>query len=189
MKFDPEIHHRRSIRLGGYDYSQPGAYFLTVCVSGKEHLFGEIVEGQMLANERGELVARQWSDLPRHYPEIRLDAFCVMPNHVHGIIEIVAPDVRAIRESSGQKPRAEHTVGAIHESPLRRRRMLLPRIIGRFKMNTTKRINQVNGTAGRSVWQRNYYEHIIRNSRELDIIREYISTNPVRWSADPENMA
>jgi putative transposase len=99
--YDPDIHHRRSIRLRGYDYSQPGMYYVTICTHGKGHLFGEVVEGEMHLNEYGKMVALDWGDLPRHYPHIRLDASVVMPNHVHGIIEIVGASLQTcpVRES------------------------------------------------------------------------------------------
>jgi len=86
MKFDPQIHHRRSIRLKGYDYSQFGAYFVTIVVWQREALFGEIVNGEMMLNRYGQIVMNAWSDLPKHYPHTELGAFIIMPNHVHGII-------------------------------------------------------------------------------------------------------
>src|SRR5712692_7690078 len=90
MKYDPKTHHRRSMRLQGYDYSRPGAYFVTVCTEGKRALFGEIVEGEMVLSEAGRLVRRAWEILPRQFPNITSDAFVVMPNHVHGIIIVGA---------------------------------------------------------------------------------------------------
>jgi putative transposase len=88
MAYDPEKHHRRSIRLKGYDYTQPGAYFITICTHGRECLFGEIIDGEMHLNEAGQIVVQTWQDLPNHVPNVQLDAFVVMPNHVHGIIII-----------------------------------------------------------------------------------------------------
>ena len=88
MPYDPEIHHRRSIRLQGYDYSQPGAYFVTICTEGKEHLFGQVVEGEMHRNERGDTVARCWKWLQQRYSHVVLDEWIIMPNHLHGIIVI-----------------------------------------------------------------------------------------------------
>ncbi len=190
MRFDPQTHHRRTIRLHGYDHSQPGAYFITVCTHGKQSLYGEIVEGQRRMNDAGQLVHACWYGLGRRYSGIDLDAFIVMPNHIHGIIQIT--DVGAIHELPTPGLVANE-VGAIHESPLRgmdrkrRRRMQLAKVIGYFKMNTAKQINARRGTPGTALWQRNYYEHIIRNDGELDKICEYISTNPLRWASGRDN--
>ncbi len=177
MQYDPDIHHRRSIRLPLFDYSAPGAYFVTLCTHRKEFLFGIVAEGQMTQNECGEIVSLYWNYLPKRFARLEVDSFIVMPNHVHGIIGITG----AVDEPPG--------VGAIHESPLRaqRRKMLLSKIIGYFKMNTSKRINEIRGTPERPVWQRNYYEHIIRNDDELCKIRGYMATNPLRWAQDREN--
>jgi len=188
MKFDPAIHHRRSIRFRGYDYSQPGAYYLTLCTHEKEHLFGEIAGGEMKRNECGEIVRQGWEDFPRRYPAVQVDSFVVMPNHIHGILlvgaihELPQGDFQGATRESPQRQFQR----AVHEPPLRRR-MLLPKLIGYLKMTTSKRINEIRGTPGSPVWQRNYYEHIIRNEDELGKIREYVATNPVQWLADPEN--
>ena len=167
--------HRRSIRLQNYDYSQPGAYFVTICTHKKRFRFGQIVDGEMQLNKTGYLVQSIWESLHERFPAIQLDTFIVMPNHIHGIILI-----------------AEDRVGAIHELPLpqtriQRRRMLLPKVIGYFKMNTAKRVNKMHDTRGASLWQRNYYEHVIRSEDELQQIQEYILNNPARWFEDPDN--
>jgi REP element-mobilizing transposase RayT len=173
---------RRSIRLKDYDYSQAGAYYITICTRDRECLFGNVVNGQMQLNEAGRIVRAVWDGLPRFYEGIELDAVVVMPNHLHGIIVICA------------------AVGAIHESPLpskqakllriaERRRMLLSKIIGRFKMVTAKNINDLRGVSGLAVWQRNYYEHIVRNDESLHRIRQYIVENPAQWEFDRENPA
>jgi REP element-mobilizing transposase RayT len=167
--YAPEKHQRRSIRLKGYDYSKAGAYFITICTHCKECLFGEIIDGATKLNAYGEIVEKCWCELPNHYENICLDEFVVMPNHIHGIIVIT------------------YNVGAIHELPLQRRNMLLPKIIGQFKMQSAKQINQLRHTHGQPVWQRNYYEHIIRNEDELNHIREYILNNPSKWEFDEEN--
>ena len=185
MKDGPDTHHRRSIRLPGYDYSQPGAYYVTVCAHEKKHLFGEIIEGEMKPNQHAEVVRRVWEGLTRRYPAVQVDAFVVMPNHIHGVIVVGAVrephEVGAIHEL----PQGEYQ-RAVHEPPLRRR-MLLPIVLGYFKMQTSKRINEMRDTPGAPVWQRNYYEHVVRNEDELGKIREYIATNPLRWVRDPEN--
>ena len=167
MKFDPDKHHRRSIRLKEYDYSQPGAYFITICTKDRGCALGEISNGNMYLNNAGQIVQSVWGKLPNRFEGTGLDAFVIMPNHIHGII----------------------TVGAIHELPLHphRRKMLIPKVIGYFKMNTAKQINQLRDTTGTPLWQRNYYEHIIRNEEALAEIRQYITNNPVRWENDEEN--
>jgi putative transposase len=176
---NPIIKKRKSIRLKEYDYSQPGAYFITICTKDREHLFGEVRDAQMIENEYGKAVQACWNALPEHYPNVQLDAFRVMPSHMHGIVMIIPDD-------------NEPMVGAIHESPLpktiaERRRMLLSKIMGRFKMNSAKQINLIKQTPGQSVWQRNYFEHIIRDEKSLNRIRQYIITNPERWQFDQEN--
>jgi len=169
MAYDPKAHHRRSIRLRGWDYARPGLYFVTVCTQGKEHVFGAVADGEMRLNEYGRNVAACWEELPRHYPRIRVDGFIVMPNHVHEIIEIL--DVGA-----GLKP-APTRGHAVSE------------IVRAFKTFSARGVNRLRRTAGKPLWQRNYYEHIIRNERELAAIQEYIASNPVRWDTDPENPA
>jgi len=171
MKYDPEKHHRRSIRLKGYNYSRAGAYFVTICTQNRKCLFGDIVNGEMVLNEHGKIVESVWNDLPNHYAHIELDCHIVMPNHFHGIVSLT------------------NDVGAIHESPLQmtvsqRRNMILPKLIGRFKMLTSKRINQTRNTPGAKLWQRNYYEHIVRDENELGRIRQYIMDNPAKWESD-----
>jgi len=179
----PSRGHRRSLRVPGYDYSQPGAYFVTICTHGKDALLGKVVDGTVHLSEAGQIVQACWEELPTRYPEMVLDAFVVMPNHLHGIVVI------AVEVAQSQAP----AVGAIHELPLpqhvQRRRMLLPRAVGYFKRNAAKRIKQLRGTPGVPVWQRNYYERVIRNERELAAVREYIALNPLQWELDPEHVA
>jgi REP element-mobilizing transposase RayT len=175
-------HHRCSIRLRGYDYSRAGAYFVTICAQGRECLFGEIVDGEMLLNEFGGCVVRWWDDIPRHFVGVDTDAFVVMPNHVHGIIVIVGAGL----------PRpygtiATHTAMGAETAPLRGRRPSLGNIVAYFKYQTTKTINEMRQTPSAPVWQRNYYEHIIRDEEPLNRIREYIINNPLQWALDREN--
>ena len=199
MKYNPDIHHRRSIRLQGYDYSQNGAYYVTLCTQNRECLFGEIVNGEMILNEYGKIVEQCWNNLSNHYDNIELDAYVIMPNHFHGIILITdtvdnVDNVGAIHELPlhelplhelplHELPLHESPLheSPIHESPQQRRKMLLPKIVGRFKTNSAKQINQMRNTPGISVWQRNYYEHIIRNDKSLENIRNYIINNPSKW--------
>jgi putative transposase len=164
MKYDSNRHGRRSIRLNGYDYSRAGAYFVTVCTRDWACLFGEIADGQMLLNAAGLVVEQCWLAVPRHYPNVELDQFVVMPNHVHGIVAIV------------------ETVGATHASPPRRagpKGRSIGAVVGSFKSAVTKRINELSNTSGTSV--------IVRDDASLDTMREYIVRNPLRWDYDREN--
>ncbi|MFH0879097.1 MAG: transposase [Lentisphaerota bacterium] len=163
-RYNPAIHHRRSIRLKGYDYSKEGVYFVTICVQERECLFGEVVNGEMVVNDAGARVQAVWDELPCHYPHVRLDAFVIMPNHVHGIVVFLTP----------------------HPAPT------VGEIVRGFKARCTHAINQMRNTRGVPVWQRNYYEHIIRGDVDYNRIAEYISTNPQRWMSDtlhPDNPA
>ena len=171
VTFDPDQHHRRSVRLRGYDYSQPGTYFLTVCTHDRECLFGDVLDGEITFNEAGRIIDECWHDLPDHYPYVALDAFVVMPNHVHGLVVL------------------QDTVGAGLKPAHARReeRYALPEIVRGFKTFSARRINRVTGRIGQPIWQRNYYEHVIRNEADLDSIREYIVGNPAKWREDPDN--
>ncbi len=179
MKYDPENHHRRSIRLKGYDYSQAGAYFVTICTQNRACLFGEVVDGQMRVNELGEIVREEWLRTGQIRPNVELDAFVVMPNHIHGIIVLRGYDRR------GTLQRAPTTVERFGKPTSN----TIPTIVRLFKSATTKRINHLRGTPGARVWQRNYYERIIRNDDELRRIREYIANNPLQWALDRDNPA
>jgi len=164
--------YRRSLRLQGYDYSQPSAYFVTICTKNRKCIFGQIVNYEMIVNAIGQIVVDFWSSLPDRYSNIELDEFTIMPNHVHCII-VITDFVETIHELSLQN---------------QRRNMLLPKVMGYFKMNSAKAVNQLRSTAGTSVWQANYYEHIIRNEAELDRIRQYILNNPAKWGEDIDNL-
>ena len=165
--------------MKNYDYSQSGLYFVTICAQNRECLFGNIVGAihesplpKMVLNDIGKIIDSVFKTLPDRFPVI-LDAFQIMPNHVHMVIQIV-----------GVHHDAPIIVGAIHESPLRKR-SLLSQIIGYFKMNSAKSIHQINPNI--PVWQRNYYEHIIRNEQSLEKIRNYIDSNPKMWERDRNN--
>ncbi|HLI33690.1 MAG TPA: transposase [Terriglobia bacterium] len=197
MKYDSRIHHRRSIRLHGYDYSFPGAYFITICAFNKEFLFGRIVDGQMQLNDWGQIVQTEWFRSGRIRGELKLDMFIVMPNHVHGIVQFVgaggarpvtvgASGVRPIVKTVGYPPGGN--LGA-RRAPLRMRPRSLASFIAGFKCVVTRRIREISNAPRARVWQRNYYEHVIRNEDELNKIRDYIATNPLRWMLDRENPA
>jgi putative transposase len=188
MKYDPKKHHRRSIRLPGYDYTQPGAYFVTVCTQNRECLFDDPV--------LRSVVETYWRAIPRHAPHVALDAWVVMPNHVHGIIVITDRPATVGARHSQQTPLSTHEPGSSEiytamQSPSRNalplQRGSLGAIVGNFKSVTARRINRIRHTPGLDVWQRNYYEHIIRNERALQRIREYIINNPLQWNLDIEN--
>ncbi len=178
-----------SPRLPGFDYSSEGAYFITICTKNKEKVFGNIIDGKLLNNKPSEICRAVWLDLPNYYPGCILDAFVIMPNHVHGIIIV---DMT----SSDDRPLVDHQVETIHELSLRagrpsgrreRRQMLIPKMIGRFKMQTAKQINLLQNTSGKPVWQKNYYDRIIRDENELNRIRQYILDNPANWKEDNGN--
>ncbi|BCX13327.1 MAG: hypothetical protein KatS3mg067_2265 [Thermosynechococcus sp.] len=168
--------NRRSIRLKGYDYSQAGAYFITICTKDRACLFGEVVDGEMRLNDFGQVVHGVWNNLPNHYAGVEMDAFVVMPNHVHGIVVIVG---------AGLKPAP--TTTAAPTTTTAPTQHGLPEIIRGFKTFSARRINELRSTPGVPVWQRNYYEHIIRNEESLHRIREYIANNPLKWQLDQEN--
>jgi putative transposase len=188
MAYDPSKHHRRSIRYKDYDYGQPGAYFVTLCTQERVCLFGEIVPGvppantpQMILSNAGQLVYDCRNDLTQHYPHVWLDAFVVMPNHMHGIIVLSDDDPTV---GAGLRPALNHAPPSDIVSP----RTGLPEIVRALKSFFARRINAMRNTPGVAIWQRDYYEHIIRNETELQAIRDYIINNPAGWDRDPDNI-
>ena len=179
VKFDPQRHHRRSIRLKGYDYSQAGAYFVTLVARQREMLFGDVVNEEMIVSEFGKIVSEKWEWLETQYPYIELGAWIVMPNHFHGIL--------VIHEHGRGGSRSAPTGDLQIARPTPTKRKLLGGLIGAFKTVSTKHINLLRQTEGQVVWQRNYYEHIIRDDRETDRIHRYIESNPSMWAEDDEN--
>jgi REP-associated tyrosine transposase len=164
---DSKLPNRQSIRLRGRDYSQGGIYFVTLCTHDRRHLFGQIVEETMRLNSPGEIVRDSWEWLDRQYGHVDLGEFVVMPNHFHGILKI-HPDIRrGSTASPARKP--------------------LGRLLAAFKTASTNRINKSVAVPFDSVWQRNYFEHIVRNEEEFVLIRKYIHDNPRRWAWDREN--
>lgn len=187
MRYDPALHHRRSLRLRGYDYSQTGAYFVTVCVQGRLSLFGEIMGEELPATPAGLMVEKWWRALPEKFARVETDLSAVMPNHFHGIVIITQPVgadpcVRPGRPDPCVRP--GRPVSAI----------ALPTLMQWFKTMTTNEyircVNERGWTpfAGR-LWQRGYYEHVIRDERELEYVRRYVVDNPAKWAADRENPA
>lgn len=172
MPYNPDVHHRRSIRLKEYDYTQKGAYFITIVTYRREPLFGEIVDGVMQLNEWGEIARREWFKTAELRPFVELyeDEFVVMPNHAHGILWM-NDDVGAERRSA-PTDMPHVTAGS------------LGAIVRAYKSAVTYAINAARQTRGMVVWQRNYYEHIIRNDADLNRIRNYIVNNPLKWADD-----
>ncbi len=178
-EYDPNIHHRRSIRLPCYDYSQEGWYFVTICTQNRLCLFGEIMKGRMQLNKAGLMTEAWWKKLADKFPNVQIDEYVVMPNHFHGIIIVGAapcgrPDDRS---ESGQPHRVAPTVGDV---------------VNWFKtMTTNQYIRGVRRNSWKpffkKLWQRNYYEHIIRNEKELNHFHQYIANNPANWQSDEEN--
>ena len=190
-KFDPKIHHRRSIRLPGYDYSQAGAYYVTIVTHGREHLFGEVVNGEMKLNRYGKIVQAAWFDLPKHYRHLELDAFCIMPDHVHAILVLVE-FVRggSISDNDNLQPAMPAGRASPQNRPETRpyKRHPLSEIVRAFKSFSARRINELRKTAGIPVWQRNYYEHIIRSNQDYLAKCGYIQDNPLNWEKDDEHL-
>jgi putative transposase len=169
MAHAPQTRHRRSIRLAGYNYGSPGAYFVTVCAHGQQCIF--------CVPEFRDAIEEAWRQIPLHFPNARPDEFVIMPNHVHGILSILEGNV----------------VGAQHAAPLRVARTLavkpgsLGAMLRSFKSAAARRVNELRHTPRAAVWQRNYYERVIRNEDELSGIRDYIHLNPLKWELDREN--
>ncbi|WP_298482655.1 transposase [uncultured Chloroflexus sp.] len=204
MKYDPEKHHRRSIRLKGYDYSQAGAYFITIVTQDRACLFGEVVDGEMRLNDAGRMVWDEWDALPDRFPGLELDAFVVMPNHVHGIIVLTGSatvGAGLVPAPDGDMPAPDGVRAGLVPAPLvpapneatTRVAPTIGDIVGAFKSITTvayiRGVKQSGWPPFRGrVWQRNYYEHIIRNEESLNRIRQYIADNPLRWAFDRESL-
>ena len=251
---------RRAMRLRSYDYSQPGAYFVSICAQHRKCLFGTIIDGQMRLNEIGEIVVECWSRIPQHFPSVELGEYVIMPNHIHGIIALnivgarsprpigeeqsISPTVgarspRPIGEEQsisptvgtrsprpiGEEQSISPTVGARSPRPIGEEQSISPtvgtrsprpigeeqsisptvgtrsprpsdnspslgKIVAYFKYQSTKHINQHHNMPGTRIWQRNYYDHVIRDDTDLQRIRRYIQDNPMKWALDqlhPDN--
>ncbi len=175
-------HHRRTIRLPEYDYAQSGFYFLTICTHNRVCLFGDIAEGTMRLNDAGRMVEQCWGTIPAHFPHVALDECMVMPNHVHGILRVVD------RWATGRGTACRAPTGGT-TTPVEQFGVpvsgSIPTVIRSFKSAVTKGINEISQSSGRcDVWQRNYWEHVIRDETELQRIREYICDNPLHWATD-----
>ncbi|WP_417911458.1 transposase [Candidatus Electronema sp. TJ] len=197
MPFNPDIHHRRSIRLPGYDYTSTGAYFVTICAKERQCLFGAIENGQMRLNDAGLIAEQCWRDIPLHFPHAALDEMVVMPNHMHGIVFIHDDNVGAKNlspysahepaETKNLSPRFEHQpAGAKDFLPLHGTSKTIGSIVRGFKIGVTRWMRQ--HTDIYEVWQRNFYERVIRDEAELSGVREYIRSNPALWATDELHM-
>ncbi|MBK9924982.1 MAG: transposase [Anaerolineales bacterium] len=173
MKFDPNKHHRRSIRLKGFDYAQSGGYFITIVTYHRDLLFGEVVNKEMRLNEFGKIADECWRAIPEHFPNVELGAFVIMPKHVHGIVVINNDGRGTIYRAPTQEQFQKPVKGSI------------PTIIRTFKSAVTRLIGREHNATG--IWQKNYYEHIIRNHEDWDRIHQYIKSNPSMWAEDEEN--
>ena len=178
---------RRSIRLRLYDYSQMGGYFFTICVTGHKSILGCVFGGEMQCNRAGRAVWTAWRELPLRFPSITLDSFVVMPNHVHGIL-LLCPAVKNTGRASPAPTNALINTYGRCDSVSRGAPLApaLDEIVGAFKSLSAAAINRALNRTG-SVWQRNYYDHIIRAGKDLDAIRLYIAQNPTQWKNDHEN--
>ncbi len=207
-KFNPKIHRRRSVRLKDYDYSQAGAYFVTICTQERECLFGEVLNGEMRLSIAGKMICNIWKEMSQRFSNIKLDIFTVMPNHFHGIIFIEGrgePCVRPKNVGGTQdigvaknifdsknivdcpRNQGEHKVRPYGTMP-----ETVGRFIQAYKSITTHQYalgvrNGIYKPFPGKLWQRNYHEHVIRNDQSLKNIREYILNNPLEWDFDPEN--
>lgn len=189
MTYNPNIHHRRSIRLKEHDYSQVGLYFVTICCDGRKHRFGRVEDGEMLMNEYGTIAHNEWLDLAERFESVDMDVFQIMPNHIHGIMAIV---VGAPLADAPGTDIADACIGA-PPAPIRAPARGAPTvgdIVGAYKSlvaNGCLKIYKSNGQMMGKLWQRNYWEHIVRNEQELFRIRQYIENNPMKWQYDKLN--
>lgn len=170
---------RHSIRLSNYDYSQAGLYFLTICMNNRKCIFGDIINGKIKLNKFGDIVEREWIKSSIIRDEISLDEWVIMPNHFHGIVNI-----KGHNKHMGDPPVAPTTSG----KPNGPNAHSIGSLVAGFKSSVTTRINKILGTPGKKLWQRNYWEHIIRNEQELNRIRLYIIENPQNWQQDRLNI-
>ena len=187
--------NRQSIRLKHYDYSQPGFYFVTIGTENRIHRFGNITDGNIQLNQLGKIVTKQWNDLPNRFPNIQLDQYITMPNHIHGIIRVGAPLAGARNDFAGARNnmvRRDLRANVHRDRATARVAPTIGNIIGSYKSlcvhNCLQWIKSNNSSffIGK-LWQRNYWEHIVRNENELNLIRDYIRQNPQKWEMDKLN--
>ena len=195
--YNPNIHHRKSIRLKGYDYSQAGLYFITICVKDRDCFFGEIKNGKMLLNNFGKIANECWLEIPKHFPNTVLHEHIVMPNHVHGIIELIkigSPTIVSVPFVGVEnfQPLQSPNESISYESRQNDFQKIIPHSIGSiirgYKIGVTKwfrnNMVRVQNFEPKPIWQRNYYEHIIRDEKSYQHISDYIINNPKNWKED-----
>ncbi len=215
MVYDPEKHNRKSNRLTGYDYSQPGFYYVTMCTQDRIERFGDVLDAEMVFNKYGKMVDAEWNRIPEKYDHVVLDKYQVMPDHMHGIIVIgcrgvvSAPSLKADKPGgmNGEKPIIRSTMagqiisiegaatGNVCKSMAKEGAETTPlhtpptlgQMIARFKYLITKTLNKIDGSPGRRVLQRGFHDHIIRTETDLNRIRKYIEDNPKNWANDENN--
>ncbi len=180
-KTPPEPHHRRSIRLKAADYSRTGLYSVTICAASKRSMFGKFESGKVVLNALGEIARRCWLEIPRHFPQVDLHEFVVMPNHMHGIVELGggARYIVPLQEGLGSRRHVEDFGKPTFGS--------LPTIIRTYKAAVSREVRAKLGDRFGTVWQRNYYERMLRNGQEFADAARYILENPRNWEIDREN--
>jgi putative transposase len=176
---DPERRHRQSIRWQEHDYTAGGTYFVTICTADRAYLFGDVLDGEMRVNALGRIVEDEWVRTGVMRPNVEIDVFVVMPNHSHGIVTIRPPEFRMERGGRQQ--------GACN-APLRRSAGSLGSVIAGIKATSTRRITLETNVDVTRVWQRGYYDRVIRTDEEFQAIAEYIVTNPERWQSDSDHV-
>jgi len=181
MPYNPAVHNRHSIRLPGYDYTRPGAYFLTILTHKKEHLFGNVVKGDVQLSPVGEIVQEQWQKIPTHFSDVLLDAFVIMPNHIHGIL-VITEGAASMGKGKAFDLWDDHKSNAL---PLRLGSQpgSIPAVVQNFKSITSRKINKLLNSPGSTIWHRNFYEHIIRDEEDYLRILQYIQENPLKWES------
>lgn len=190
MPYNPNIHHRKSIRLKGYDYSQAGLYFITICVQDRECLFGKIVDGEMILNDAGKMADNEWVKIPERFTNVQLHEYVLMPNHFHAIMQIVGailvvtPNDKSVSDEKGQPQGIAPTDTKTTAKP-----KTVGDMVGAFQsIVTVEYIRGVKQSGWKpfngKLWQRNYWEHIIRDEQSYQRISEYIINNPKNWKDD-----
>jgi putative transposase len=172
--YDPKIHHRRSIRLQEFDYSQAGMYYITICSANRNNILGNISNDEMILNEWGRAAAEEWMRTAKIRPTVELDEFVIMPNHLHGIVILL--------DKECQNDHLHQSL--VHEKFGKPTSNSIPTIVRGYKAAVTRRINILRGNTNIAVWQPGYYENIIRNYSAYEKIKEYTANNPAHWPQD-----
>jgi len=181
MPINPNTHHRRSIRIPNYDYTQPGAYYITVTSFDRRKIFGQIMEGKVILSEIGSIVLSEWTRIEKRFKKISLGSFVIMPNHIHGIIIINGRDTGDFVLNSNIQNLPRVPTGERFGAPVSGS---IPTILRSFKSSTTQRCHTEFTKRVPRIWQKGYYEHVIRNSEDMDRISAYIEANPSNWEKD-----